>query len=371
MAKRRASKVKSSNAAVMNDGKELSSIVSPWVDFICVGGLSIVVMLFLLAYIMPSYSWEKSEASVSLGSVILLQALINWPHFMASYRLLYSPKENIRRYPAASIWVPCALVVIIFIAVITGEGFKDGILYVNQDVSYFVWLGAAFYLAWHYTGQVWGMVSTFAHLHKVTFLPQEKLVLRGGLRILLVWHVIWGMQDLPAHWLGIVHNWIPVLLQIFSYAAIVAFLASIYVFYLVKRRTGVYPTSQLVSPVVAIYLWYLVLYFEPSAYVFVQLSHSLQYLIFPLRVEMNRKGVERLRLSDLKEMVWLARYYLVLVAIGSVLFYVPNLLEAGSQVYTIGVLLASGIAIHHYFVDGAIWKIGDPHVRESLFKHLN
>ena len=33
-------------------------------------------------------------------------------------------------------------------------------------------------------------------------------------------------------------------------------------------------------------------------------------------------------------------------------------------------LLALIVNIHHYFVDGAIWKISNPKVRRDLFAHL-
>jgi hypothetical protein len=33
-------------------------------------------------------------------------------------------------------------------------------------------------------------------------------------------------------------------------------------------------------------------------------------------------------------------------------------------------LIASVVNIHHYFADGAIWKISNPEVRGQLFSHL-
>ncbi len=28
------------------------------------------------------------------------------------------------------------------------------------------------------------------------------------------------------------------------------------------------------------------------------------------------------------------------------------------------------VAIHHYFIDGAVWKLSNPKVRRELFSHL-
>src|SRR5438045_1948536 len=47
------------------------------------------------------------------------------------------------------------------------------------------------YLAWHYTGQVWGMMASYAYLAGTRFEKTERLLIRTGLRILLAWQVTW------------------------------------------------------------------------------------------------------------------------------------------------------------------------------------
>jgi hypothetical protein len=349
---------------------ELASIISPWTDLLCVGGLSIVLMIFLLAYILPGYSPQRGSG-VNLGNVLLLQALINWPHFMASYRLLYTSGKNISHYRSSAIYVPVALLLVAGVALFSGEGFRNGGLRINQEVTYVVWLVAAFYLAWHYTGQAWGMIATFSHIHEIPLDRTERLLIRGGLRILLVWHVVWGMQDLPEQWLGALYPYIPDLLMVVSLLALLAFITGVVAFFRLKRRSGKTPTAQMVAPWLSIYLWYLVLYFEPGAYIYVQLSHSLQYLIFPLRIEMNRIGFYRINFQAVGQLFWSARYYAILVVSGAVFFYLPGqFFSGGQQQYTVAVLIASMISIHHYFVDSCIWKVSRQDVRQSLFQHL-
>jgi len=121
----------------------------------------------------------------------------------------------------------------------------------------------------------------------------------------------------------------------------------------------------------AIYLWYLVLSVEPDVYMVIQLSHALQYLIFPLRVELNRSGIDTPSFRDIGVWVWSGRYYLVLIAIGALIFYAPTLLplEPGKP-FSVAIVLGSAVSIHHYFVDGAIWKISNKTVRQRLFAHL-
>ncbi len=341
------------------------------IDFICVGGLSIALMTGLLIYIF--FQKSGGAGDIYFGSFMIFQAMINWPHFMASYRLLYKPSSNIRKHPFATVYVPIVLVLVIFAAVALGSGpaGNTNTLFIQQDIGYFMWLVAAFYLAWHYTGQSWGMIASFTHLAGIKLTEEERLILRSGLRILLVWHVVWGAQDLPQHWLGPVYPHLASLLNVVSAFAIAAFIISAMTFAGIKRRTGQSPTPQMLAPWIAVYLWYLVLYFEPNAYLFVQLSHALQYLIFPLRVELNRSQPDVTKERVIKQVLWSSRYYILLLLAGFIVYYVPNLLiKERAQVYGLAVLISLAVSIHHYFVDGCIWKISNKEVRSSLFSHV-
>ena len=347
------------------------AIITPWIDFICVGGLSIAVMLGLLIYIF--FRKSGGQAEVYFGSFIILQAMINWPHFMASYRLLYKPTTNIRKHPYAAVYVPFALVAAVIVALGMGGSSAEGGsgIYIQQDIAYFMWLIAAFYLAWHYTGQAWGMIASFSYLAGIKITNEERLILRSGLRILLVWHVVWGVQDLPQDWLGPIYPHLSSLLSVVSAFAVAAFVLGAMTFTGIKRRTGVTPTPQMVAPWAAIYLWYLVLYFEPNAYLFVQLSHALQYLIFPLRIELNRSEPGTATGQATKQIIWSSRYYILLVLTGLFVFYSPDVLLGQSpQVYGFALLVSSAVSIHHYFVDGCIWKVSNKEVRNSLFSHV-
>jgi len=344
-------------------------IISPWVDFLCAGGLSVVVMLGLLLYIFMRPTQDHQQ--IYFGSFLIFQALINWPHFMASYRLLYLPVTNIKRYPFAAIYVPALLLLVLVSIILMGGAPPAGsgweVLIILQQATYIVWLVAAFYLAWHYTGQAWGMIATFSHLADIKIGRGEKTILRGGLRVLLLWHVLWGAQDLPESWLGPIHGYLPVLLSIVSAFALLFFVLGILAFVSVRNKNGRAPTAQMLAPWVAIYTWYLVLSYEPNVYLFVQLFHALQYIIFPLRVELNRAGVRQVQ----KDLLWSCRYYIMLVFFGILFFYIPDYIFAsGGQVYSIGLLLACSVSIHHYFVDGCIWKISDDRVRRELFAHI-
>ena len=76
------------------------SIIHPVVDFLCVGGLSLLVFVPLLL------SGRTDLVFIGAGAQAFLATAINMPHFMASYRIVYRSKEMILRHKWASIWVP-------------------------------------------------------------------------------------------------------------------------------------------------------------------------------------------------------------------------------------------------------------------------
>ncbi|HKQ31180.1 MAG TPA: hypothetical protein VJS66_07845 [Burkholderiales bacterium] len=362
---------KAGNSAVASATTSIGYIVSPCIDFWMTGGASIVAMCVLLAYIALHGVSESSSKAVLLGNMIVFQAIINWPHFMGAYSLLYRPSENIKKYPFASIYVPMVLVAIVVLSVLTGDHVSWSRVLVNQDIAYLFWLAAAFYLAWHYTGQAWGMIATFSRLSNTEIMPIERFAIRIGLRLLLMWHVVWGAQDLPAHWLIGLHPYLPSLLTLMSVLCGVAFAAGIVVWLRVAKRMGAVPDARILASWVAIYLWYLVLNFMPEAYPIVQLSHALQYLPFPLRVELNRATSLASTAERVKSMTWSAKYYVALIVAGLVVFYLPEAASDRSQQYTFAVMIASAVSIHHYFVDGCIWRISNADIRRNLFAHLS
>src|SRR5687767_4871499 len=88
-----------------------NSILSPAVDFLCVGGLSVILLLPLLL------SGRTDLVIIGAGAQAWIATVINMPHFMASYRLVYRSRETILRHKWASIYIPAILAVYIVAAV--------------------------------------------------------------------------------------------------------------------------------------------------------------------------------------------------------------------------------------------------------------
>jgi len=112
------------------------------------------------------------------------------------------------------------------------------------------------------------------------------------------------------------------------------------------------------------------LYFMPEAYILVQLSHSLQYLGFPYRVELNARLTQSVNFNKAKQLNWSVAYYVLLVLSGLAVFWLPESISRLTEKYPLAIVIASCVSIHHYYVDSCIWKISNPIARSKLFKHL-
>jgi hypothetical protein len=122
---------------------------------------------------------------------------------------------------------------------------------------------------------------------------------------------------------------------------------------------------------------------EPGALVVVQLAHALQYLVFPMRVQLNdyvaRAAARGERVTRPAQAGYVALYYLGLFAGGVVaLWALPLALESAAvaagglaaQGAAAGVCVQMIVNAHHYLTDAVIWRQRDPRVRRALFGHL-
>ena len=135
-----------------------------------------------------------------------------------------------------------------------------------------------------------------------------------------------------------------------------------------SRRIGRLAPARLLLPWAAIYVWYAFLAKDPTALLVVQVAHALQYMIFPLRRTANRSG-------SWSKAAWsFAAWVLVGAALfegtGPVLplFHLGG--GDGELPLVVQSMVISAIGIHHYFIDGALYKLRNPAVRRDLFAHL-
>ena len=336
----------------------IPSILNPTLDFLFVGGLSLIVFVPLLL------SGRTDLVLIGAGAQAWIAATINMPHFMASYRLVYRSREMILKHKWAAIYVPAILTAYIVVA-----------LWVAQSSPVFVIIlvsVSSAYLAWHYTGQVWGMMASYAFLAGARFEKSERLLIRTGLRILLAWQVTWflytQLRDPSA---------VRPFYALISVGTAVAFVLGAVGIIKMRVRTGRFPPVRALVAWLAIFVWYAVLARDPKAIFWIQIAHALQYLAFPIRVELNRASHDEH--ADSHGPAW----HMILYGAGlmAVSLLVARIVPA-SAMSVVGnvfgeepgraapILLLMFINIHHYFTDGVIWKISNPEVRRELFAHV-
>ena len=337
-------------------------MISPLTDLLCVGLGSI---LFFFPFVVFG-----NDAILSYDTALMatLTICVNLPHFMASYRILYRTRDSIMRYKGASMIVPGLMIAYLVFAV---ERAETNVLFLGAAV-----LVGALYLAWHYTGQAWGMMATFAFLAGEPFNDRERFLIRTGLRLLLVWHLSWVLQY-PKDAVAVANPIVNRIYFAMSCATALAFALALAGFWLYRRRTGKLPPLNACVAWLAICFWYAAMARDPEALFWVQIAHSVQYLVFPARVEINNYQAhhpERKRGAALHSLIWFG----ILIAIGAAIDWGSRNVGApmvgdlfghvsGSK-FPVAVL--AFINIHHYFTDGCIWKISNKRVKEELFAHL-
>jgi hypothetical protein len=333
------------------------AIISPFWDGLTGGGLSIVLMgLALIAF----GAMDVEVGPFRRRDWLVLAILVNTTHFMASYRLLYGSMDRVRRAPWASIGVPAILLFLFAWRIFgpRGDLVADGLFIANY-----------LYLAVHYTGQAFGMVATQARLAGWKMSTSDRKAIRFGTYALLAIHWVIALEWLTQTSYRPLYEYaVPVIIVV----AVVSFGVGVSTYYRAFRR-GDPVTLRSFVPWLALYFWYPAWILVPGGPLWVQLSHALQYLTHPLRVEANR-FVSRTGRDPVNHVLYV---YLGLVAAGLFFMKGPNLATQmiGPGWYSepgfrdiFGTWVAI-IGIHHYFTDGAVWKLRDPTVRNELFEH--
>jgi hypothetical protein len=307
----------------------------------------------------------KKSGPLLFGNFILLTTLLNAPHFMASYRLLYDSRKHIIQYRSAAIYCPLLLIAYGVFALNAAASSPSSDIYINL-----LYLALGVYLAFHYTGQTWGMMASFSFIDGAAFNQYERKIFVNTLRYLCFWQIIWTLKQ-AQYFAG----WLPrnydEFYHLTSAGLFVAFFVGLYSFGLQYRRLHRLPPLRVLIPFCANFFWYALLYRYPNTLFWVQLSHALQYLIFPMRVELNRHA-QQPSWKPRNPFLYLIIYFGALVATGYLTFYgIGDLLSWSNNGYgAYSAVITSLVNIHHFYIDGCVWKIRNPEVRKDLFAHI-
>ncbi|MCI0430027.1 MAG: hypothetical protein L0210_05725 [Rhodospirillales bacterium] len=259
----------------------------------------------------------------------------------------------------------------------------------DSRILSYAWNGMLFFVGWHYVKQGYGMLVVLSALRKIYFSAIEKRFLLANTYV--IWLCAWlnlnatykveRTWGLPAATLDM-----PDSLVIVGRLAAAATTAA-FIFVMVRRAVVLKkPTSfnGLVGYCCAVYLWLLAARFDPVFLYVIPAFHSLQYLLFVWRFQINKAQVSaarrpRLRRLGLRTPLQGLAAFAGFILLGEALGWfgfegLPRTLDFAIpydySVWGSGLFLfmfAMFINIHHYFVDNVIWRKENDEVRQYMF----
>ncbi len=349
-----------------------AAVLSPLVDFLMVGGISLIMLpLFLL--LVPA------NQDIHKISVIMfyLAFVVNYPHFLISYQFLYVDHfgqiTKNWRMCLAGIVVP--VLMLAYLAFAAFEGSQVLLGYMAKAMFFLV--------GHHYIKQVLGCVVVISAFQKISFDKWERRIIT--LNMYALWmisflsantgihsHDFYGLKyqtsALPTWSISACYATIGLSLLIFACQVVYKYI-----------QTGKWIPFNAVVAFCSIYAWHIPVFYHPSYFYMIPFFHSLQYMLFALAYVKNRTRPEAIEGDSAKYrkkwVLGMLVYVLASVILGTLFFdTIPTWLDQlasydrailGSTFFMFAFVIF--INIHHYFIDFAIWKRDNPKVRQYLF----
>jgi hypothetical protein len=169
---------------------------------------------------------------------------------------------------------------------------------------------------------------------------------------------------------GVPHG-LPVAANILTYAS-----GAVFLLLLAQRcwRERKLPPLMYLLPAATQYVWFYVAGAHPGFAEFVPFFHGLQYLVIAWAMNLSGRALERKEPATRRFAFGeSAKWYAINVVGGAALFYVLPLIAADAtgttKALATGIVLAA-VQIHHFFVDGVIWKLKSPAVASPLLVNI-
>lgn len=342
-------------------------------DVMLMGGFSIFVCLL---------SWALMDKGTSVYTVsqlgVALAFIVNDPHFLASYVLLYKDQRREIFKNRSLFWAA------VVVPVILGGVIAAALWRADARLMAHIITGMFFLVGWHYVKQIFGCIIVTSSQRGLYYKDWQKQLLLFNL--FCTWFMSWvgpHVQSADFDYYGISHYALnlPGMLLTGSYWAVgLSLLAVVWMQWRIYVEEGKKPSPPGVAAFVAIYAWYLPLSQHPGFAYLIPFFHSLQYLPFVWALKRNHVQSQ---IGHLEGREWRAAwskmfigYMLTVVFLGVMSFeVVPYWLDErgwipqgvlGTNPILVGVLLF--INIHHYFIDNVIWRSHNQFVKSYLFQ---
>jgi len=335
--------------------------VNAWVDVGVIGGISIVT------YILLRLLTKNERASEAITLAYQLSWVCNWPHFSATNYRLYHSWDNIKQYPLTALAVPPLLVLLVIGSILSPTGVAPYLVKI-----FFLWS------SYHFSGQTLGITLIYARragfkvgrwerLGLSSFIYGTFLVLTARSETRTGNDTYYGISypsfGLPA--------WLPSIFEVIMYLGGALFLVLALRWCRQNRR--LLPPIILV-PAAAQFFWFVYNDGWKNFLEFVPFFHCMQYMLIAWSMQLKEKMDQRhLAPSTRYVLGESVRWYLLNCLGGAVLFFfLPHALAfliGLNADFATGVTIAA-VQIHHFFVDGVIWKLKRKSVASPLMVNL-
>ena len=330
-------------------------LVSRPVDLALLGGLSLAVC--------GLYRWTHvGDLGARLIAGGMLTWSLNWPHFAATNFRLYGSRNTISQYPITAVVSPL-VVGFLIIAALHSPLLVTPVLF----KLFLVWS------PFHYSGQTFGVSLLYAR--KARF--EVESWCRAALSAFIFLTFISESAAAETSPLGTIYfgvrlptfglpEALPPLLRLAMYLAAALTVLGFAVSAIRQRRMPPFPL--LLVPVTQ-YVWFVV---GPGVSGFRELVpafHSLQYLVIAWAMHARSADTHSASAVGLWKLAPVCRWMCWNLAGGVVLFFLlprlPGGLGYGQPMLAAGVV-TTGVQVHHFFVDGVIWKLRSKAVSSPL-----
>ena len=340
-----------------------------------------------LAYIgvfaLLSFGLNTVEAVLPIWSFLIISLFISGPHYGATLLRVYERREDRRAYTIFTIYATA----VIWAAFAVGV--HNALVGSLMFTLYFTWS------PWHYTGQNYGLAVMFLGRRGVKVSPLTKRLLY------LSFIFSYGVIFVTLHGGGGTAGYTGVAADAGSYrfmplgmpgqiaAALYWILTAAFVGTLgtaIVMLLRVAPLRDLTPTLVLVFsqaLWFLIpalarssgklqdiaplsLRHAEYAALWIVLAHSIQYLWVTTFYAARDEGV-----------AGRTRYYGKALLAGSAIWGIPTLIFApsalGNAPYDLGLFMvvAAAVNLHHFVLDGAIWKLRDSRIAKILVRTAN
>jgi hypothetical protein len=330
------------------------------VDFLLIGGASIVTFILLRQFHSP----QRTEDIWTAGTILLWVG--NWPHFSATSYRLYHTRGNIMQYPVTALVIPWLIV-----AAVAGSLWSPTVI-----APYFIKL-LLIWSPYHFSGQTLGITLLYARRSGFKIGKWERLALSTFIYGTFITQTarfetnVAGSDFYGIRYPGMgLPEWTVTVATTAMWIGGAAFLFFAARWCLNNRR---WLPPIVLLPAATQYVWFVHSAGIESYQEFVPFFHSVQYMLIAWSVQLKEKmDVRHIRPGLGYVLSESARWGILNFIGGACLFFMlPRLLaETGVQLaFATGVVFAA-IQIHHFFVDGVIWKLKNKTVSSPLMVNL-